>query len=162
MKKMFIYSMKNKLTAQKRIPVQTPKASPFRWGGFGSLFLGLILISGCAYTDMGQRVNAERESVAEMENRRSELESRLVIVMNNLELNPDDETLSREKDKVQAKLRSVEEQLAGRRQMFDQILKEWDQKIVEERIQKRMIDTEVRDNARKDEYEWEDKEQGKN
>ena len=45
---------------------------------------------GCAFTEYGNRINAEHSAVEELEKKRDDAESRYVIVLNNLERFPDD------------------------------------------------------------------------
>jgi hypothetical protein len=47
----------------------------------------------------------------------------------------------------------VSSQIVEKRKLLDQSYREWEQKIVEEKIQQQMIDTEVKENADKNEDE---------
>ena len=59
---------------------------------------------------------------------------------------------------MRAKLIDVSSLITEKRKLLDQSFREWEQKIVEERIQKQMIDAEIRDNEGKNEdVEFENK-----
>lgn len=129
----------------------------------GLLFPGLwvlsaALLAGCAFTDYGNRINREQLDVARLENKRQNLETQFIIVLNNLENHPGEEKLIKERDEVRAKLIDVSYMITEKRKLLDQSFREWEQKIVEERIQKQMIDQEIRDNEGKNEdVEFENK-----
>lgn len=112
-----------------------------------------LLCSGCAFTEYGNRINQEQLEIARLEDKRHGLETEFIIVLNNLETHPDDERLIKERDEVHKKLIDLDADILERRKGFDQSLKEWDQKIVQERIEKQMIDQEVKENEGKDEQQ---------
>ncbi|MEO6095734.1 MAG: hypothetical protein ABIW76_08650 [Fibrobacteria bacterium] len=121
------------------------------------LFLGL-LIQGCAFTDYGNRINQEQLEIARLEDKRHTLETQFIIVLNNLENHPAEERLLKERDEVRGKLIDVSSLISEKRKLLDQSYREWEQKIVEERIQQQMIDKEVQDNEGKNEdVEFENK-----
>ena len=66
---------------------------------------------------------------------------------------PDDERLIKERDEVHKKLIDLSEDILERRKSLDQSFREWDQKIVQERIEKQMIDQEIKENEGKDEQQ---------
>lgn len=117
----------------------------------GSWVLAAALLAGCAFTDYGNRINREQLDIARLEDKRHNLETQFIIVLNNLENHPGEEKLVKERDAVRAKLIDVSYMITEKRKMLDQSFREWEQKIVEERIQKQMIDQEVRDNEGKNE-----------
>lgn len=105
------------------------------------LFAGLSSMH-CAFTEYGARINAEQVALTKLEERRQKTETRYIIVLNNLEKNPTEAELLKEKDKVYRQWQALNEEIAEKRRMFDQSLMEWDQKIIEERIQLQMIQKE--------------------
>jgi hypothetical protein len=120
--------------------------------------LAAALLAGCAFTDYGNRINQEQLDIARLEGRRHNLETQFIIVLNNLENHPGEEKLIKERDEVRAKLIDVSFMISEKRKMLDQSFREWEQKIVEERIQKQMIDQEVRENeGRNEDVEFENK-----
>jgi hypothetical protein len=141
-------------------PVRRHAAGAFRISGrfpFPAL-LAAALLSACAFTDYGNRINQEQLDIARMEDKRHSLETQFIIVLNNLETHPNEEKLIKERDEVRAKLIDVSYQITEKRKMLDQSFREWEQKIIEERIQKQMIDQEIRDNQGKNEdVEFENK-----
>jgi len=121
------------------------------------LVLGLW-IQGCAFTDYGNRINQEQLEIARLEDKRHTLETQFIIVLNNLETHPGEEKLLKERDEVRGKLIDVSSLITEKRKMLDQSYREWEQKIVEERIQQQMIDKEVKDNEGKiEDVEFENK-----
>lgn len=114
---------------------------------------GALLCAACAFTDYGNRINQEQLEIARLEDKRHGLETEYIIVLNNLELHPDEESLIKERDEVHKKLIDLAADIAEKRKSLDQSFLEWDQKIVEQRIEKKMIDKEIRENADKDEFE---------
>ena len=129
--------------------------------GLLSLCLGVLsaaLLAGCAFTDYGNRINREQLDIARLEEKRHNLETQFIIVLNNLETHPGEEKLIKERDEVRGKLIDVSSMITEKRKLLDQSFREWEQKIVEERIQKQMIDQEIRDNESKNEdVEFENK-----
>lgn len=133
----------------------TSTSGPCRSGSFRlrppPQFLAFLLLSACAFTDFGNRINQEQLDIARLEDKRHSLETQYIIVLNNLELHPTEEKLIKERDEVRGKLIDVGGEIELKRKLLDQSYREWEQKIVEERIQQQMIDNEVRENAGKDE-----------
>ncbi len=113
----------------------------------------LILPSGCAFTEYGNRINQEQLEIARLEDKRHDLETEYIIVMNNLELHPDEDRLIKERDLVRGKLIDLSANLNEKRKLLDQSFREWEQKIVQEKIEKQMIDQEVKENEGKNEDE---------
>lgn len=112
-----------------------------------------LAIAGCAFTEYGNRINQEQLAIARLEDKRHGLETEYIIVLNNLELHPDDERLIKERDAVHKKLVDLDADIAEKRKSLDQSFLEWDQKIVQERIEKQMIDKEIKENEGKDEQQ---------
>jgi hypothetical protein len=120
--------------------------------------LAAALFSGCAFTEYGNRINQEQLDIARLEDKRHTLETQFIIVLNNLETHPGEEKLIKERDEVRGKLIDVSSLIMEKRKLLDQSFREWEQKIVEERIQQQMIDKEIRDNEGKNEdVEFENK-----
>jgi len=113
----------------------------------------LLVCAGCAFTQYGNRINQEQLAVAHLEDKRHSLETEYIIVLNNLEEHPDDERLLKERDEVHKKLVDLDADIAEKRKALDQSFLEWDQKIVQERIEKQMIDKEIKENEGKDEQQ---------
>ena len=113
--------------------------------------IAAFLLSACAFTEYGNRINQEQLDIARLEDKRHSLETQYIIVLNNLELHPDEDRLIKERDEVRAKLIDATGLITEKRRMLDQSYKEWEQKIVEEKIEKKMIDTEVKENQDKNE-----------
>jgi hypothetical protein len=128
---------------------------PIRPGTFrlAALAAAALLGSGCAFTEYGNRINQEQLAIAHLEDKRHGLETQYIILLNSLETHPDDERLIKERDQVHKKLIDLSAEIAEKRNAFDQSLIEWDQKIVQERIEKQMIDKEIRENEGKDEQQ---------
>ena len=62
-------------------------------------FLSGLLLTGCAFTDYGNRINREQLDIARLEDKRHNLETQFIIVLNNLaqtlsDLGRHDEALS--------------------------------------------------------------------
>lgn len=110
-----------------------------------------LCLTACAFTDYGNRINQEQLSISRLEEKRQALETQYVIVLNILEMHPTEEKILKERDELRQKLMDVTFQITERRKLFDQSILEWEQKIIEERIQREMIDKEVKENADKDE-----------
>jgi len=106
-----------------------------------------LLLTHCAFGEYGQRINAEQHALADLEDKRQKLETRYIIVLNNLEANPTEAELQLEKDKIYRRIQAITEEIGESRKMLDQSFSEWDKKILEERIQQQMIDKEVHDAA---------------
>jgi len=113
----------------------------------------LLFCAGCAFTEYGNRINQEQLAIAHLEDKRHSLETEYIIVLNSLEEHPDEPRLIKERDEVHKKLIDLEEDIAEKRKSLDQSFREWDQKIVQERIEKQMIDKEVKENEGKDEQQ---------
>lgn len=112
----------------------------------GSIGVFLMLsLTHCAFSEYGNRINDEQLALAKLENQRHKLETRYIIVLNNLETHPTEMELQTEKDKVYRRLQSLDEEIKEKRQGLDQSFVEWDKKILEERIQQQMIDKEVQE-----------------
>jgi hypothetical protein len=116
-------------------------------------FAAILVCAGCAFTDYGNRINQEQLGIARLEDKRHSVETQYIIILNNLEIHPDDERLIKERDLVHKKLIDLDASIAEKRKGLDQSLNEWDQKIVQERIEKQMIDKEVKENEGKDEQQ---------
>lgn len=116
-------------------------------GAFARRMLGVmaLLTCHCAFTEYGARINAEQQALARLENKRQKYESQYVIVLNNLETHPVDMDLLAERDKLYRKLQAITETIGEQRKMLDQSFSEWDQKILEERIQLQMIEKEEKE-----------------
>lgn len=127
----------------KKISTNSPRA----W------WLCACLFSACAFTEYGNRINQEQLDIARLEDKRHNLETQYIIALNNLELHPAEERLIKERDEVRGKLIDVNGLIDQKRKLLDQSYREWEQKIVEEKIEKQMIDNEVRENQGKDEDE---------
>ena len=117
------------------------------------LLSGFLFLSACAFTDYGNRINQEQLGIARLEEKRQHLETQYIIVLNSLELHPGEERLIKERDEVRRKLQSLTYDIEQKRKMLDQSLLEWEQKIVQEKIEKEMVDKEIRENADKDEQQ---------
>lgn len=117
-----------------------------------------LAFTGCAFTDYGNRINREQLEIARLEDKRHNLETQFIIVLNNLEMHPAEERLIKERDEVRRKLIDLSSLLNEKRKLLDQSFREWEQKIVHERIEKEMVDREIRDNEGKNEdVEFENK-----
>lgn len=129
--------------------------APFRISAFLS---AALLVSACAFTDYGNRINQEQLEIAKLEEKRHSLETQYIIVLNNLEVHPGEDKLVKERDKVRGKLIDVTSLISEKRKLLDASIREWEQKIVQERIERQMIDREIRENESKDEdVEFENK-----
>jgi hypothetical protein len=113
----------------------------------------ILLCAGCAFTEYGNRINQEQLAIAHLEDKRHNLETEYIIILNNLETHPDEERLLKERDRVHKKLIDLDTDIAEKRKALDQSLREWDEKIVQERIEKQMIDKEIKENEGKDEQQ---------
>jgi RecA-family ATPase len=123
----------------------------------GAVLAGSLLVA-CAFTEYGNRINQEQLEIARLEDKRHTLETEYIIVLNNLELHPAEERLIKERDGVRGKLIDVSSLIQEKRKLLDQSYREWEQKIVEEKIEKQMIDSEVKENEGKNEdVEFENK-----
>jgi len=113
----------------------------------------ILVCAGCAFTEYGNRINQEQLTIAHLEDKRHNLETEYIIVLNNLEEHPDEPRLIKERDEVHKKLIDLDEDIVEKRKSLDQSFREWDQKIVQERIEKQMIDKEIKENEGKDEQQ---------
>lgn len=116
------------------------------------LFVLLILpwvFAACAFTDYGNRINQEQIDVAKLENKRQDLETHLVIILNSLELHPMEKSLREDRDKTRQKLQDIIYQIDSKRKSFDQSIHEWEEKINQDRLEHEMIDKEVKENEDK-------------
>jgi hypothetical protein len=124
------------------------------------LLLGLLALyfTACAFTEYGNRINEEQLEIARLEDKRHKLETSYVIVLNSLELNPTEDKLIRERDAKRARLRDLDFLIAQKRKSLDQSFMEWEQKIIQEKAEKEMVDREVKENMGKNEdVEFENK-----
>jgi hypothetical protein len=110
-----------------------------------------LCLSACAFTEYGNRINQEQLDISRMEDKRHNLETEYIIVLNNLETHPGEEKLLKERDEVRGKLRDLDFQISEKRKGLDQSFREWEEKIVQEKIEQEMIDKEVKENQNKDE-----------
>ena len=121
---------------------------------FNFIAAACALLCGCAFTDYGTRINGERRELESLEGKYQDLEARYVIVLNSLEKNLGDSKLENERDKVRDKMHALNARIQEKRREFDMSLEEWEKKIVQDNLQKALIDKEVIDNANKVEGEW--------
>src|SRR3954471_9506094 len=105
--------------------------------------------AGCAFTDSGNRLNEDRKSLESLERQREDYESRYVIVLNSLEKNIGDAQLERERDKLRKKIQELSARIREQRQEFDRTVREWEDKIAQDELQREMIEKEERKNAYK-------------
>lgn len=113
--------------------------------------LAAFYFSGCAFTEYGNRINQEAQTIARQEDKRQSLETSYIIVLNSLESHPTEEKLIKERDRLRDKLRDIDFDIQEKRKALDQSFIEWEQKIVQEKVEKQMIDKEVHENMGKDE-----------
>lgn len=105
----------------------------------------------CAFTEYGNRINQEQLDVSRLEDKRNKLETSYIIVLNSLELHPTEEKLIKQRDTYRTKLRDLNFLIDQKRNSLDQSLLEWEQKIVQEKVEKQMVDKEVQENLNKNE-----------
>ena len=118
----------------------------------------LLYLCSCAFTEYGNRINKEQSVIAGLEDKRKNLETHYIIILNDLETHPTDKRLIRERDQVRDKLRDVTYDIGEKRKMFEQSLLEWEDKVLQERMEQEMIHRAVRENQDKDEdVEFENK-----
>ncbi len=118
----------------------------------------LLGLTACAFTEYGNRINQEQLDIARLEDKRHTLETGYIIVLNSLELHPTEEKLIKERDGMRGKLRDLDFQIDQKRKSLDQSFLEWEQKIVQEKVEREMIDKEVQENKGKNEdVEFENK-----
>ncbi len=115
------------------------------------MVLAAFYFSGCAFTEYGNRINQEAQTIARQEDKRQSLETSYIIVLNSLESHPTEEKLIKERDRLRDKLRDIDFDIQEKRKALDQSFIEWEQKIVQEKVEKQMIDKEVHENMGKDE-----------
>lgn len=143
-----------KIFTNSRLP-QRSGTKPFRVSAFLS---AALLLTACAFTDYGNRINQEQLDIAKLEEKRHSLETQYIIVLNNLEIHPGEEKLVKEQDQVRRKLIDVSSLIEEKRKLLDASIREWEQKIVQEKIEQEMINREIRENESKDEdVEFENK-----
>jgi hypothetical protein len=114
--------------------------------------IGLLstgFLGACAFTEYGNRINQEQEELGKLENKRHDLEGRLIIILNSLELHPTEHQLMSERDKIQKRIQETESLINQKRTTFAMSLREWQEKITQERLEHEMIDKEVHDNEDK-------------
>ncbi|HLP42158.1 MAG TPA: hypothetical protein VK465_11665 [Fibrobacteria bacterium] len=117
-----------------------------------------LLVGACAFTDFGYRINQEQVALARLEEKRHSLETQYIIVLNSLELHPSEAKLLKERDEVRKKLLDLDELIGQKRKDLGLSFMEWEQKIVKERIEREMVEKEIRDNEGVDEtQEFENK-----
>ena len=120
--------------------------------------LAILSLSACAFSEYGNRINREQLAISRLEDKRHRLETQYVIVLNSLESHPTDRKLIKEKDLVGKKLSSLVQDIEEKRKLFDMSVREWEGKIVKDRIEQEMVEKEVRENIDKDEdVEFENK-----
>ena len=119
-----------------------------------AIFIASFLLGGCAFTDYGNRIGDERQSLEALEKKRQDYESRYVIVLNSLEKNMNDLKLDYEKNKLERMLLDVNTKIGEKRQSFERSLEEWRQKIAQDKLQKQMLDREEQLNVNKQDGEW--------
>ncbi len=115
------------------------------------IFLFVNLISGCAFTEYGNRINQEQLDISKLEDKRQSLETSYIIVLNSLETHPTEEKLIAERDRLRNKLRDIDFTIQQKRKGLDQSFLEWEQKIVQEKVEREMINNEIRENGTKNE-----------
>src|SRR4051812_31459324 len=113
--------------------------------------IAVLSLCACAFTEYGNRINDEQLAIARLEDKRHNLETQYIILLNSLELHPTEEKLMKQRDAVREKLQNLAWDLEQKRKGLDQSFKEWEQKVLQERIEREMIDKEVKDNQSKDE-----------
>ena len=114
-----------------------------------------VLATGCAFTDYGNRINKERAALEDLEQKRSDYEARYIIALNNLEKNLDDLRSENEKARIRKRIQELNSRLAEKRQSYDRSIQEWEQKILQDKIQKAMEDKAVKEGDKKQDGEWE-------
>ena len=119
------------------------------------IFLFLILVGssfmGCAFTEYGNRINQEQLDLSRLEEKRQTLETAYIIVLNSLETHPTEEKLIKQRETYRTKLRDLNFLIDQKRNLLDQSLREWEQKIVQEKVEHEMVDKEVQENQGKNE-----------
>ena len=119
------------------------------------IFLFLILVGcsfmGCAFTEYGNRINQEQLDLSRLEEKRQTLETAYIIVLNSLETHPTEEKLIKQRESYRTKLRDINFLIDQKRNLLDQSLREWEQKIVQEKVEHEMVDKEVQENQGKNE-----------
>ena len=113
-----------------------------------------LLFAGCAFTDYGNRINDERQTLESLERKRQDYESRYVIVLNSLEKYVDDPKLEEERGMLQRKILEMNVKITQQRQTFEQSVEEWNQKITQDKLQKEMLEKEEQLNVNKQDGEW--------
>ncbi len=118
---------------------------------FAFVFILALLFTGCAFTEYGNRINQEQLDISKLEDKRQSLETSYIIVLNSLELHPLEEKLLTERDRLRTKLRDIDYTIQQKRKGLDQSFMEWDQKIVQEKVEREMINKEIQENGTKNE-----------
>jgi len=106
---------------------------------------------GCAFTEYGNRINQEQLDLSRLEEKRQTLETAYIIVLNSLETHPTEEKLIKQRESYRTKLRDINFLIDQKRNLLDQSLREWEQKIVQEKVEHEMVDKEVQENQGKNE-----------
>ena len=119
-----------------------------------AILIASLLLAGCAFTDNGNRISDERQTLENLERKRQDYESRYVIVLNSLEKNLGDPKLEHERDKLQKMILDVNTKIAEQRQAFEHSVDEWQQKIAQDELQKEMLEREEQLNVNKQDGEW--------
>ena len=113
-----------------------------------------LLFAGCAFTDYGNRISDERQSLESLERKRHDYESRYVIVLSSLEKHLGDPKLEYERNKLEKLILDIDTRIVDKRQNFENSLEEWRKKIAQDKLQKEMIEREEQLNANKQDGEW--------
>lgn len=143
-----------KISTSSSLPTPSLQFRP----GRAPLLAVALLLASCAFTDYGNRINQEQLEIARLEDKRHNLETQYIIVLNNLEIHPAEDKLIKERDEVRRKLIDLSSLVNERRKLLDQSFNGWEQKIVSERIEREMVDREIKDNDGKNEdVEFENK-----
>ncbi len=118
-----------------------------------SLVLILCFITGCAFTHEGARINGEQADLERMERKRHSLESQYIIILNGLEKYPGDQKLEKERHDVMKSLSTLSSRIINQRDLVARSIREWEQKITDERVLKDLVEKEENTNGNKDDSE---------
>ena len=110
-----------------------------------------LCLSACAFTEYGNRINQEQLAIARLESKRQNLETSYIIILNSLELHPTEEKLIKDRDAMRGKLRDLDFLIDQKRKTLDQSFMEWEQKLVQDKVEREMVDKEIRENRGKNE-----------